>query len=218
MARKKLGYGPDTLLRVQRAWAEYQDKTGAIQADGARAMGMGTSGFNQYLRGPEKGGVPLNTNFLIKFSAMVGKKPSELAPELDTASASLRPTTITLPVVLTLAGRRPKNRSLMVDSVGVVDTATTFVVEVDLPGCGVDQGTMLIVTQDAAMEGELVLIDTGAAPVFGTLRYDERDATWWIAQTVGGVANHYELQEADAPLRVSAVHYPRPSGGRAFTR
>lgn len=179
---------------------------------------MGTSGFNQYLRGPEKGGVPLNTNFLIKFSALVGKKPSELAPELDTASASLRPTTITLPVVLTLAGRRPKNRSLMVDSVGVVDTTTTFVVEVDLPGCGVDQGAMLIVTQDAAMEGELVLIDTGAAPVFGTLRYDERDATWWIAQTVGGVANHYELQEADVPLRVSAVHYPRPNGGRAFNR
>ena len=59
----------------------------------------------------------------------------------------------------------------MVDSVGVVDTATTFVVEVDLPGCGVDQGAMLIVTQDAAMEGELVLIDTGAAPVFGTLAW-----------------------------------------------
>lgn len=124
MARKKLGvYGPETLVRVQHAWSEYQDRTGAIQAEGAKAMGMGTSGFNQYLRGPEKGGVPLNTNFLIKFAA---------------------------------------------------------------------------------------------PPVFGTLRFDERDKAWWVAQTVGGIPGHYTLQAGDFPLRVSGVHYPRTATGRTF--
>ena len=218
MARKKLGaYGPETLVRVQHAWSEYQDRTGAIQAEGAKAMGMGTSGFNQYLRGPEKGGVPLNTNFLIKFAALVGKKPSDLAPELGVESVSLRPITITLPVVLTLAGRRPKNRSVMVDSVGVINPETTFAVEVDLPRCGVDQGAMLIVSREAAMEGELTLIEQAeGAPVFGTLRFDERDSTWWVAQTVGGIPGHYTLQAGDFPLRVSGVHYPRTASGRTF--
>lgn len=218
MARKKMGaYGPDTLVRVQRAWSEYQDRTGATQAKGAKAMGMGTSGFNQYLRGPEKGGVPLNTNFLIKFAALVGRKPSDLAPELGVESVSLRPTTITLPVVLTLAGRRPINRSVMIDSVGVVDPETTFAVEVDLPQCGVDQGAILIVSREAAMEGELTLVEQGdAPPVFGTLRFDERDKNWWVAQTVGGIPGHYSLQEGDFPFRVSGVHYPRSENGRTF--
>ena len=219
MARKKPGsYGPETLHRVQRAWADYQDRTGARQADGAKSLGMGTSGFNQYLRGGENGGVPLNTNFLLKFAAMVGLKPNDLAPELETASVSLRPTTITLPVMLTLAGRRPKNRSIMVNSVGVVDPETTFVVEVDLPHCGVEQGAMLIVAREAAMEGELTLIDHGdAPPIFGTLQYDDRDKVWWVAQTVGGIAGHYTIQGEDTPLRVMGIHYPRPNSGRTFT-
>lgn len=216
MARKKQPmYGVDTLKRVQLAWNEYRDKTGSVQADGAKALGMGVSGFNQYLRGPDAGGVSLNTNFIMKFAALVGKEPKELAPEIDTA-VSLRPTVVTLQVRLTLAGRRPKKRSVLVESVGVIDTESSFAVEVDV-NCGIPGGAMLIVTKETPNEGDLVLIDKGVgAPVFGQLNYDVRESQWWVAQTVGTIVNAYTIVDGDIPLRVTGVQYVKQNAARTF--
>lgn len=216
MARKKqTDYGTETLRRVQLAWSEYQSKTGAVQADGAKALGMGVSGFNQYLRGADAGGVPLNLNFIMKFAALVGKEPKEIAPEID-ASVSLRPTVVTLQVRLTLTGRRPKNRSVLVESIGIIDTESSFAVEVDV-NCGIPGGAMLIVTKDVPAVGDLVLIDRGeGAPVFGQLNYDERESVWWIANQTQNPVSAYYIAPGDVPLRVSGVQYAKQNAARTF--
>ena len=218
MARKRQDiYGSDTLKKVQLAWNIYKDKTGATQASAAKSMGMGTSGFNQYLKGPDQNGVPLNTNFLIKFARMVGMEPSKLAPELSVASVSLRPTTVILQVRLTLAGRKPVNRSVVVDSIGVVSTETTFAVEVDVDSSQ-SAGSMLIVsTTEQVEEGDMVIIaKEGTAPVFGKLNFDAHESIWWVAQALGNSVIAYNVQEEDKPWRVVGVQYPRQAAKRAF--
>jgi len=211
MARKRPElYGPDTHKRILAAWAAYKDSTRATQADGAKALGMGTSGFSQYLRAE----IPLNTDFIIKFAQLVGVQPSELATELAVTPMSLRPAKTTLPVKLTLAGRKPEHRSILVDSVGV--TLDAYAVEVDVVGALYPKGTFLIVSDTLPREGDLVIVDIDGSPLFGPLHYDEARNTWWVEHTRNARIEAIDLEPGQSPQRVSGVHYPEVKAHRAF--
>ena len=68
---KRIRYSKDVLKKVNHAWLEYKAKTGVTQTQAAKVPGIKQSALSQYLRGPEKGGIPLNTDFLAKFAEMV---------------------------------------------------------------------------------------------------------------------------------------------------
>jgi hypothetical protein len=210
MAIKKAPpYGADTLRRVQQAWDDYRARTKSSQAVAARALGMGTSGFNQYIRGE----IELNTDFLVKYATLVGMDLSDLQGELG-FPPTLRPLTITLRVRYTLSGRKT-NRDVMVTAMGVSPGA--YAVEIDVDGSMYPKGAVLLVSPDDEIRaGDTVILNTETAPVLGTLNIDQMDDTWWIALSHGGLTDAHVLQPGQVPHRVSGVHFPLRAKTKAF--
>ena len=189
-------YDNTTLSAVKRAWGSFKDSTGTSQAVAAKAMGMNQSALSQYLRGD----IPLNTDFLSKFSGLTG---ADLGG--TPLQAGSPPKTIELR--WTLSGRKLKNR--VVVTTGTADCSYGVVIDQDGTPYGND--AILTIQDDSPLrDGDQALLLHNDSLTFGSLKWS-RD-TWVLVKPYWGSASSIELDGGEVIHRVTGVFWPDRKG------
>lgn len=215
MGRYKREHNPETLSRVQQAWQEHRAETGTNQTKAAASLGMNQSAFSQYLRGPDKGGVPLNAEFVVKFAALVKKPPSYFDDTFSSSElpADLRPKTLTVPLRYALSGNTMDEKLAVVRAVAAHEGL--YAILVDVQGTPYQQGSMLLVDpEDGVKEGDTVAVTTGSAlKGIGELAYSDG---WVIKMLTGGQFVTLSIEKGDEVHRVTGIQLPEVKRGKAF--
>lgn len=140
---------------VVNAWKAHKAKTGISQTRAAQSLGIGQSAFHQYLKGKDNGGIPLNRNFVVKFSKLVGSSPEDLG-WTDT-NVSVREAF--LPIKFNNLGAEIVDEKIAIESV-IVPSAAEFAVRVDSTGiCDLSkQGDIFVCTDSNVRGGDTVFV------------------------------------------------------------
>lgn len=196
-------YSKDVLKKVQNAWNTHKTTEQLSQAKAAQAMGMNQSAFSQYLRGV----IPLNTDFLTKFTAFTG---ADLA-DFGGAAGSVpeRP----LRVLTTLSGRAPSVTSILVET--ILENEQSYLVEVDYNDFSLPKHSMLMVNPKGTVRsGDNVLYSrkAGEPLVYGTISQTEEG--WEILEQLWQGGRRYLVDEHDDIFRVVSVYFPQKRGAK----
>ena len=198
------------LKRVNQAWLDYKSKSGVTQAQAAKALGIGQSSFSQYLRGPDNGGIPLNTKFLLKFSRLINKDPAEfgLAPGHDL----LFPEAYSMELRYTLSGAVLKERYCQVRS--IVPSRSCYAVLVDIEGFIMHKGAIIIVDPDDEIhENDGVICRTGDGPLkVGQIVFANNE--WRIVSPLWGDFFAFKAHKEDFVHRIIGNYSPEGKGRR----
>ena len=198
-------YDDEVLNRVKKAWARYKHETKASQTTGARALGINQSAFSQYLRGANAGGIPLNTDFLLKFSDLVGEDVvGGLKIKKEAAGV------LTHTVRATLSGIPLENR-VAVPSLS--SEGGYYLLEVDYDGIQFPVGSFVVVdSKSPAREGDKVVLKKSPDEpyVFGTLM--QIGSRWFIVRPVASGGEPYQLQKGDRPEPIVAFYLSHSKG------
>ncbi|MEH6729275.1 MAG: helix-turn-helix transcriptional regulator [Pseudoalteromonas distincta] len=197
-------YSDDVLKKVQIAWSSHKDAKALSQASAAKAMGMNQSAFSQYLRGT----IPLNTNFLAKFTAFTGTELSDFGALAG--SIKEKP----LQVLHTLSGRKPSISSMLVET--ILECDSSYFVEVDYADFSLRKGSMLLVNPKSNIRaGDMVVYHRkkGQPIVFGELM--ETEEGWEILEQLWQGGRRYLVDPKDDVFRVVSVYNPS-AGGKKF--
>lgn len=196
-------YSDDVLQKVQLAWSAHRDTESLSQAKAAQAMGMNQSAFSQYLRGA----IPLNTDFLSKFTAFTGTKLSDFGAEVTAVPS--RP----LRVLRTLSGAKPTVNSILVET--ILENEASYLVEVDYNDFMLPKGSMLLVNPKGTIRhgDRVVYIRRGNVhTVFGTI--SETEEGWEILEQLWQGGRRYLVDPKDDVFRVMSVYFPLTKGSR----
>lgn len=194
-------YSNDVLKKVQLAWSSHKDATALSQAKAAKAMGMNQSAFSQYLRGT----IPLNTDFLTKFTAFTGLELSDFGASSDTVPEK------PLRVLATLSGRKPTTPSVLVET--ILECDESYFIEVDYDDFGLRKGSMLLVNPKGnvrAGDRVVYLRKKGQPIVFGEL--SETEEGWEILEQLWQGGRRYLVDPKDDVFRVVSVYNPQARG------
>ncbi|MBM7454524.1 hypothetical protein HNR62_000353 [Oceanisphaera litoralis] len=205
-------YGEETLTRVQRAWKDYKRQHAATQKDAAKVLQISTSAFGQYLRGE----IPLNTDFLLRFAALVEDDPANIHPQLGGLSKPGLTKTY-LPVTGTLSGREPSHGRALVAGIISENNNAEFCVEVDVAGTGYPKGTLLLVDpSDPPCDRDMVVVEGETGYRYGQLGYNELVDEWYVEMLVVQGVERFVLSAGQVPARVIGTQLPKQSKRRAF--
>ncbi|MBB1404918.1 helix-turn-helix transcriptional regulator [Pseudoalteromonas sp. SG44-5] len=194
-------YSDDVLKKVQLAWSTHRNAEALNQEKAAKAMGMNQSAFSQYLRGA----IPLNTDFLTKFTAFTGTEFENLG--VKNGAVKGRP----VKVKTTLSGRKPSVSSLFVET--ILESEESYLVEVDYQDYALPKGSMLLINPKGSVrENESVFyVRGGQNPnVVGTLA--ETEEGWEILEQLWQGGKRYLVDPEDDVSRVVCVYYPNQRG------
>ena len=202
---------PNNILkRVNQAWLDYKAKSGVTQAQAAKALGIGQSSFSQYLRGPDNGGIPLNTNFLLKFCRLINKNAVEfgICSGLDLQV----PEAYSMAIRYTLSGAAVKDRYCHVRS--IVPHRNCYAVMVDIEGFILHKGAIIIIDPDDDIhENDGVICRTGDGPVkVGQIVF--ADDGWRIISPVWGDFFAFKADKEDFVHRIVGNYSPEGKGRR----
>lgn len=163
-------------------------------------MGMNQSAFSQYLRGT----IPLNTDFLAKFSQLTGE--SFLA---DNVTPSKGISVATLEVIATLSGKKIEKTKQTVHNANSEDN---FLIRIDYRSHYLPYGSFLLLSKTAKVrEGETaVYMPEGQPFVLGTLELID-DEWCFIEQHFFGARSHF-VGNFDNVFRVQQAIYPENRG------
>ena len=201
------------LKRVNQAWLDYKSKSGATQAQAAKALGIGQSSFSQYLRGPDNGGIPLNTNFLLKFSCLINKDPAEFG--IDSEFNVQPPEAYSMELKFTLSGAVLKGRYCQVRS--IVPSRNCYAVLVDIEGFIFHKGAIVIIDPDDDIyENDGVICRTGDGPLKIGQIVSTEDG-WRIVSPLWGDFFSFKADKEDFVHRVIG-HYNPESKGKRYER
>lgn len=194
-------YSDDVLKKVQLAWSSHKDAKALSQAKAAKAMGMNQSAFSQYLRGT----IPLNTDFLTKFTAFTGTELADFG--VLAGSVKEKP----LRVLCTLSGRKPASSSMLVET--ILECDSSYFIEVDYADFSLQKGSMLLVNPKGNVRaGDMVVYHRkkGQPIVFGELM--ETEEGWEILEQLWQGGRRYLVDPKDDVFRVVSVYYPSARG------
>lgn len=197
-------YSKDVLKRVQAAWQSLKETSKLSQTAAAKAMNMNQSAFSQYIRGS----IPLNTDFLRKFAALTDLELEELG--VITSSTDVVPSK-PIKVMATLSGRKPTERSVLVDT--ILEASGCYFVEVDYSDHQFEKGTMLLISPTGKISsGDSVIYfkEDGERAVFGKLELTEEG--WELTERLWQGGKRYLVDSADHIYRVSCVYLPSQRG------
>lgn len=199
-------YSKDVLKRVQTAWQSLKETSKLSQTAAAKAMNMNQSAFSQYIRGS----IPLNTDFLRKFAALTDVDLADFGVE---SSVSDTVPSKPVKVMATLSGRKPTERSVLVDT--ILEASGCYFVEVDYSDHQLDKGTMLLVSPTGRItSGDTVVYFREDSPtVFGKLELTEEG--WELTERLWQGGRRYLVDNVDHVYRVSCVYLPS-QGGKQF--
>lgn len=210
--RKKLQYYWETKGKGER---------GLTQVKAADLLGISQPAFSFYLSGnnpsytAKKTKMVINTDFIRKFAAMVGVKPSDIDGDLldmDTVVSGL--TKKSIAVKYTLSGFKKSMERITVNFPIVPDGM--FGVEIDMDNyAGVKKGQMLICDPNAKIhEFDEVFLKKGNDHFFGALRFLTN--AWYVTFVWNG-KTYNELVKNGEMTYVSAIQNV-PKKGRLFTK
>lgn len=201
-------YNEEVLAKVQQAWLEYKAQTGINQTQAAKALGIKQSAFSQYLRGPEKGGIRLNTDFLTKFAGLIHLDLAEFGLEIGIEMQ--RPEAFSMEIRYTLSGATLTGRYCPVQS--VVPKRNCYAVLVDMQGFVMANGSLILVDPDADIrEHDGVICKTGDGPVkVGQIVSTEDD--WRIISPVWGNVLAFKPYREEVVHRIIGYYHPEKKG------
>jgi hypothetical protein len=204
----KTNYTDETLMRVNKAWHEYKANTGSNQVKVAKALGINQSAFSQYLRGPDNGGIALNTDFLTKFASLVRKDLAYFG--LGVAVELHRPDAFSLDIRFSLSGAELQGKRCPVQS--VVPNRNCYGVLVDLEGFVLTKGSIIIVDPDAEIrEHDGVICKQGDGPVkVGQIVHAEDG--WRIISPVWSTVLAFKADEEEVVQRIIGNYHPEGRG------
>lgn len=190
------------LVEVKKAWNEFKQTTNTSQAKAAARLNMNQSAFSQYLRGE----IPLNTDFLIKFNALVGGKLDNII-ELSVAP---KPLTHPIPVISKLSGGEPNTRKVLLHSTVAIDGCVA--VEVDYMDFVYPKGSILVLdAKEKPYAGDKVIYARRNAPlVYGTL--DHTQDGWTILEPHYYGAREHLVDKDDDIKRLVSIYFPPQTG------
>lgn len=194
-------YSDDVLKKVQLAWSTHKASESLNQEKAAKAMGMNQSAFSQYMRGA----IPLNTDFLTKFSAFTGTEFENIGAKSATVTG--RP----VRVKTTLSGRKPSVSAVLVET--ILENEESYLVEVDYQDYALPKGSMLLVNPKGSVRenDNVMYIRGGENPnVFGSLAQTEEG--WEILEQLWQGGKRYLVDPEDNVIRVVCVYYPDRRG------
>ncbi|TKB24616.1 helix-turn-helix transcriptional regulator [Desulfopila sp. IMCC35006] len=201
-------YKDEVLKKVQQAWLQYKAQARINQTQAAKALGIKQSAFSQYLRGPEKGGIQLNTDFLTKFADFIHMDLAEFG--LDSGIELKRPAAFSLELRYTLSGATLTGRCFPVQS--IVPKRNCYAVLVDMQGFVMPKGSIIIIDPDADIsEHDGVICKTGDGPVKVGQIVDAEDG-WRIISPVWGKVLSFKADEEGIVHRIIGYYHPDGKG------
>ncbi len=201
------------LEKVNQAWLDYKTKTGVTQTQVAKALGIKQSSFSQYLLGSTRGGIPLNTDFLIKFAHLLQLNFVEFG--LECVFEQSLPNAYTLRIKYTISGATLKDRYCPVQS--IVPNRNCYAVLVDIEGFIMHKGAILIIDPDDDIhEHDGVICRSADGPIkVGQIVYT--NDVWRIVSPVWGDIFAFNPDEEDFVHRIIGNYSPE-SKGRLYMR
>ncbi|MEH6628097.1 MAG: hypothetical protein V7739_16765 [Motiliproteus sp.] len=204
----KANYTDMTLRRVNEAWREYKAVTGCNQAQAAKSLSINQSAFSQYLRGPEYGGIPLNTDFLSKFASLVRKDLTYFG--VDSSVDLHRPDFFSLDIKYSLSGAVLHGKRCLVQS--VVPNRNCYGVLVDMGGFVLSKGAIIIVDPDAEIrEHDGVICKQGNGPIKAGQIVNAEDG-WRIISPTWSTVLAYKAKEEEIVHRIIGDYFPEGGG------
>ncbi len=201
-------YNKDVLNKVNQAWLEYKAKAGVTQTQTAKVLGIKQSAFSQYLRGPEKGGIPLNTDFLTKFADLIQVDLADFG--LDSGIEMQRPEAFSLELKYTLSGATLTGKFCPVQS--IVPKRNCYAVLVDMEGFVLSKGSIIIVDPDADIrEHDGVICKTADGPVKAGQIVNAEDG-WRIISPVWGTVLSFKADDEEIVHRIIGNYHPEGKG------
>lgn len=202
----KLGtFDDNDLKKVQRLWSDFKSSTGATQATAASSLEMNQSAFSQYLRGEDGGGIPLNTNFVLKFCKLVGEDPKEF-DIVDESEAS----EIKVRVTKSLTGARPTIPDVYAYTRG--HRSKCYGVLMDSPEFPLGRNSVLIVEPELDIyQGDLVLLNPDDDIILGRMQ-TEKGGEWVLSTAMFGGFRPVPIKDGDVIHKVSSIELPKLEG------
>jgi len=200
-----MAYNSDTLKIINETWLSFKVSTNTSQVKAAKAMGMNQSAFSQYLRGD----IPLNTDFIAKFTALTNTDIAKLVPQSAIRHVSMQPISIRY----TLSGRRLSNSFELIPSPVNLDHA--FAISVDYSDFILERGTLLLVDTIAEIREHdtVIFINKDKRPIYGVISYIENE--WQVLEPHYFGGNRFFVEKSMEVNRVSGSFIP-PNLGRVF--
>ncbi len=192
-------YDNETLRAVNQTWKNFKTKTGSSQAKAAKAMGMNQSSVSQYLRGE----IPLNTDFLTKFSKLTGT-------ELIDAGANAILGAQQICVRYTLSGKELKETVALIPS--PVPLEHCYAVVVDYCDFAMQQGTLILVDPTATIKefDPVIFVSDLKRLVYGFMSFSEGE--WEVLEPHYKGGNRYPVKNTDAVHRAGGTFVPEKVG------
>lgn len=202
-----MAYDSDTLNLIKKTWVNFKASTKTSQAKAAKVMGMNQSAFSQYLRGD----IPLNTDFISKFSILTNTEIIVLAPPSDIRKVSMQPIT----VKYTLSGRKLSESFESIPSPVNLDHA--FAIVVDYSDFILERGTLLLIdtVSEIREHDTVVFINKDNRPIYGVISYLENE--WEVLEPHYFGGNRFIIEASMEVNRVSGSYSP-PNQGRIFKK
>lgn len=202
-----MAYTKNTLESIKVTWDTFKKASKTSQAKAAKAMGMNQSAFSQYLRGE----IPLNTDFIAKFSALTNTDMTEFVPSNGLSQVSLQPIT----VKYTLSGRKLTDSYELIPS--PVNLDHVYAIIVDYSDFILERGTLLLVdtTAEIREHDTVILLIEGSRPIYGSIAYAESE--WEVLEPHYFGGKRFIIEESMQVHRVGGSYHPEKQG-RVFKR
>ena len=202
-----MAYNSDTLKVIKETWITFKTSTNTSQVKAAKVMGMNQSAFSQYLRGD----IPLNTDFISKFSNLTNTDITALLPLSAMGNVSMQ----SISIRYTLSGRRLSDSFELIPSPVNLDHA--FAISVDYSDFILERGTLLLIDTVAEIREHdtVILIKNDNRPIYGVISYIDNE--WEILEPHYFGGNRFIVEESMEVNRVSGSYIP-PNLGRIFKK
>ncbi|MBU2972063.1 hypothetical protein KO527_22250 [Pseudoalteromonas sp. C2R02] len=197
-----MSYNSETLKILNETWQAFKLSTKTNQAKAAKAMGMNQSAFSQYLRGD----IPLNTDFVAKFSTMTGSQIESYLTKTAKNQLHLQP----IAIKYTLSGRKLLDSFELMPSPVNLDHA--YAILVDYCDFIFQRGTLLLVDTEAEIREHdaVVVINKNNRPIYGVLSFKENE--WEILEPHYFGGNRFVIRKNMVVHRVSGSYSPETQG------
>jgi len=202
-----MAYNTDVLENINKAWHTFKKASNTSQAKAAKALGMNQSAFSQYLRGE----IPLNTDFIVKFSVLTNTEMTEFVPSNGLNHVSLQP----IAVKYTLSGKELSDCYELIPSPVNLDHA--YAIIVDYADFILERGTLLLIDtiSDIRELDSVILLVEGSRPIYGAISYKESE--WAVLEPHYFGGKRFVIEEAMQVHRVGGSYQPEKQG-RVFKR
>ena len=197
-----MSYNSETLKILNETWQAFKISTKTNQAKAAKAMGMNQSAFSQYLRGD----IPLNTDFVAKFSTMTGSEIESYLTKVAGNKLHLQP----IAIKYTLSGRKLLDSFELMPSPVNLDHA--YAILVDYSDFIFQRDTLLLVDTEAEIREHdaVVIISKNNRPIYGVLSFKENE--WEILEPHYFGGNRVVVTKTMVIHRVSGSYNPATQG------